>query len=366
MDITILIIGLIVGAIAGYFIGKTKAYKSSDLSSQTGAITGLTTQLAEIKGKFDAVEKAREQIDQAKEKRDEEKEKRFKEFIENNQKLFKELKEGNDKSDVEKDKRIKELVENNRKFFDEQQKTTEEFLKAQGKTREDIEKQRDAQVSDMKNMITKFTQTISGTKKRGNVGESILGDILKNSIKAGLVVKELKIGSSNVEFAWDLGDGKFIPIDSKLPDVFELYDNYLKNEDEEVRFTLKKKIKDKIKKNIKEIQKYQNQTNTIDNCILVIPPSILEVCPEVISDGKNANVFVCSYNEVFPIAHILQDQYARMNEEGDVGVYKKMVEQLFNILDKIMNKTESIDRALVAITNSNNTIKTEVGKGKRV
>lgn len=217
----------------------------------------------------------------------------------------------------------------------------------------------------MKNMITKFTQVISGTQQRGAIGETMLYEVLKNSIKAGVVIKELKIGSKNVEFAWDLGDGKFIPIDSKLPDVFEIYEKYLEASDDE-KNSLKKKIREKVKKNISEVQKYQNQSNTIDSCILVLPSGIIESCPEIIGDGKEANVFVCSYTDVFVIAHTLQEQYSKMREDGDIGTYKKMVEQLFGILDKIMNKTETIDRALTTLTNANNDIKGEVGKGKRL
>ena len=52
-------------------------------------------------------------IDMEREKYNQEKEQRFKEFIEYNQKLFKELKENSDKSDKTKEKRIKELMTNN-------------------------------------------------------------------------------------------------------------------------------------------------------------------------------------------------------------------------------------------------------------
>ena len=88
------------------------------------------------------------------------------------------------------------------------------------KSRHRAEDMRDAQIQDMRNMMTTFTQTISGTKTRGMVGESILSEVLSNSIKAGVIKKELKIGSQNVEFALDLGDGKYIPIHSKLPEVY--------------------------------------------------------------------------------------------------------------------------------------------------
>ena len=69
---------------------------------------------------------------------------------------------------------------------------------------------------------------------------------------------------------------------------------------------------------------------------------------------------------MFPIAHTLQEQYFRFKEEGDVGEYKKMVKSLFSILDKVMNKTETIDRAIKQLSNANNEVKDEVAKGKRL
>lgn len=234
------------------------------------------------------------------------------------------------------------------------------------KSRDRSEDKRDAKLQDMSNTIDSFNRTISGTKTRGMVGESILKEALKNSIKAGVVKTELKIGSKNVEFAWDLGDGKYIPIDSKLPDIVPLVSQYENSKNTEEQKLLSKKIKDKVAKEILNIQKYQNQTNTIDNCILVIPPSILDMSPELVGIGKDSNVFVCSYKDVFPIAHILEEQYRRFNKEGDIGEYKKTIKQLDSILDKVISKTETLDRAIKQISNANDEIKDEVAKGKRL
>jgi len=365
IEIILLLTGLFIGIFCGFFIGKSVILQKGDISTQINTIQGLTTQIAEMKTKFEVIEKSREEMDKIKDKYSEEKERRFKEFIENNQKLFGEIKEGSLKSDKEKEERIKELLIVNKKFLEEQKVSTERFLKEQGLSREEIDKKRDAQIHDMKTIIDRFTKTILGTKQRGIVGESILSDVLNNSIKAGVVKKDLKIGSKSVEFAWDLGDGKYIPIDSKLPDVFELYEIYLTSPDLE-KVLLKKKIRDRIKKNILEIQKYQNQGNTIDNCILVVPNGVLDVCPEIVGDGRESRVFICSYTDVFPIAHLLHEQYLRMKEEGDVGKYKKMVEQLFGILEKVLTKTEVIDRAIITINNANMSVKEEVGKGRRI
>ena len=234
------------------------------------------------------------------------------------------------------------------------------------KSRHRAEDMRDAQIQDMRNMMTTFTQTISGTKTRGMVGESILSEVLTNSIKAGIIKKELKIGSQNVEFGWDLGDGKYIPIDSKLPDVFSLVDQFEKSKETNEKKIISRKIKDKIIKEILNIQKYQNQPNTIDQCILVVPPSIIDLSPELISIGKDSNVAICSYKEVFLIAHILEEQYRRFKDEGDVGEYKKITKQLFAIIDKINLKSETVDRAVKQLSNANDEIKDEIAKSKRL
>jgi DNA recombination protein RmuC len=132
------------------------------------------------------------------------------------------------------------------------------------KSRDRSEDRRDAKLQDMSNTIDSFNRTISGTKTRGMVGESILKETLKNSIKVGVVKTELKIGSKNVEFAWDLGDGKYIPIDSKLPDVVSLVNKYELSKDTEEQKLLSKKLK------IKWSRKFQIYKNIKIKPILLI------------------------------------------------------------------------------------------------
>ncbi len=360
-----IVAGLVIGFVIGYLVKKSRAVQNVDLSQQTGILAGLSNQLTEMKTKFEETEKRREVLLFEREKRDEEKEKRIQEIIESNNKFFKEMSDNSKRSDEDKEKRIKELINANQKFFEEQKLTTEKFLEHQGKTREEIEKQRDAQLKDMRGIIERFTQTVSGTKQRGIIGENVLEEVLNNSIKAGVVKRSLRTDIGEVEFAWNLTDGKFVPIDSKLPDVFELVDQFSKTEDIEQKKDIRKRICEKVKKEIKNIQKYQNLSNTIDNCILVVPPAVLDMCPELVGFGREENVFVCSYQNVFPIAHVLQEQYIRLKEEGDIGEYKRIVKSLFQILEKIIKKCEAIDKAISTIENANDSIKDEVGKGKK-
>ncbi len=365
VELILLIVGIAIGFTAGFFLGKVKVYQSKDISTQISVMNNLSTQIAEVKIKFEEIEKARHEIEKQREKFDEERDRRFREFVDNIHKLFKELSEKTTKIDEEKNKRIKELMEQMKKFFEEQKKHTEQFLLEQGKSREEIEKRRDAQIEDMKRMISMFTNAISGTKTRGLTGETLLKEALKKSIRVGLIKCNLKTSNGEVEFAWDLGDGKYIPIDSKMPDVFQVIQKYNITDDVNKQKKYRKIIINKLSKEIKRVQKYQNLSNTIDSCILVVPESIVDIAPEVVGIGEQSNVFICSYKDVFPIAHTLQDQYIRLKEEGDIGKYKQIVKSLSQILENINKKTESIEKALATIRNANEKIRTEVIKGKR-
>jgi DNA recombination protein RmuC len=363
--ITGIIIGLIIGIIIGWVINRNRSsqslpFQSVDLSSQTTILSNLNAQIAEMKGKFLEIERSRSQLDQQRAKYDEEREKRLREWMESTQKLFAEQVSKGKQIDEEKDKRIQDWMDQTKKFFEEQKGAYTSYLEQQGKSREEIEKKRDAQITDMSGMMKQFTRTISGTKTRGMVGEEQLREVLVNSIRTGVVVCCLKMDSGQVEFAWNLEDGKYIPIDCKLPDVFLLLEQYEKSENIEEQKDLKNEIVKKIEKEIKNIQKYQNQTNTIDSCILVVPEGILEFAPEIVGLGRDSNVFVCSYKDVFPVAYLIQEKYQHCKEQGDTGSYRQLISELFQILDKIEQKTNAIQTAITTISNANSAIKKQI------
>jgi len=358
------VIGLIIGFVIGAFYGKSKAYQSVDISSQSSLLMNLNTQITEMKTKFGEIEKSRINLERERAKYDELREKQLDEWIKSTNKLFEQQTDNSKKSDEEKEKRIKELMDQTKLFFDEQKGSYEKFLTAQGKSREEIEEKRDAQINGMNKMIEIFTRTVSGTKQRGMMGEEQLKSALGNCIKAEVVKCNLKTDGGEIEFAWNLEDGNYIPIDCKFPDVFSLLDEYNSTQDVNTQRSLKRQITDKLKKEISRIQKYQNLQNTVDSCIMVLPEGILEVSPELVGLGREVNVFVCSYKDVFPVAYMLREKYMHLKEQGDIGEYKQIVESLLQIFAKIIKKTDAIERALKTIENANRAIIREVAKGR--
>ena len=233
----------------------------------------------------------------------------------------------------------------------------------------EIKKENERSEESLGNMLDKMSsieRTLTGTKSKGIAGEALLGLYLESSIKTGEVKKDLKIGTKIVEFAWKVSEGKYIPIDAKFPEIKALVEEHDKSEDTAHKKSLSKKVKDKVKKEIENIQKYQNQPNTIGNCILAVPSSALQMSPELLSIGKESNVYLSSYKDVIIIAHLLAEQHHRFTAEGDIGAEKIKVEQLNSILEKIFAKSDTIDRGLKQISNANDEIKDEVSKSKRI
>jgi DNA recombination protein RmuC len=360
-----IVIGFVIGGIIGYLLGKLRNAQPMDLSGYSAILANLNSQIAEMKGKFTEIEKSRTQLDQQRAQYDAQRETRLQEWMASTRQLFAEQAAKGQQVDGEKDKRIQEWMESTKKFFEEQKGAYTTYLEQQGKSRDEIEKKRDAQIIDMSGMMQQFTRAIGGTKKLGMVGEGQLKEVLANSIRAGVVACNLKTGSGEVEFAWNLWDGKYIPIDSKLPDVFLLLEQFGKSEDITEQQNLKNEIIRKMEKEIKTVQKYQSQTNTIDVCILVVPEGVLEIVPEIVGLGRGSNVFVCSYKDVFPVAYLVQEKYQHFKEQGEVGEYRKLIDTLFTIFDKIEEKTNTIQKALVMITNANDTIKSQVSVAKQ-
>ena len=95
-----------------------------------------------------------------------------------------------------------------------------------------------------------------------------------------------------------------------------------------------------------------------------MPEVVLDLAPELVSYAERYKVFLCSYRDVFLIAHTLQENYIRTKESGDIGIYRGIISSLFRILDKIREKTDSIERGLTMIRNANDAVRSEVQKGK--
>ncbi len=235
----------------------------------------------------------------------------------------------------------------------------------EAKAKEDHERQQRIMKCVEEN-IGHFTRTINGTKRRGRVGEAILKQILSEAIATGLVVTDLRTDKGSVvEFAWDLKNGKYLPIDSKMPELDELYAKFEQTDNPDEQLKIKKDIQKIVEKSKNEAKKYINNRNTIDKCIVAIPDSIFDQFPDINKDAVRTGVFVAGYTKVFLFACMLGDNYNKSLSVGNIGVYKDVVHSLRNILCEIEKKSETISKGITQITNANDGIMTELNKSQR-
>lgn len=229
------------------------------------------------------------------------------------------------------------------------------------KAKEDSERQQKI-MKCVEEDVAPFTRMMGGSSRRGKLGEAILKQILSEPISSGLVITDLDTDNGNVEFAWDLKNGKFLPIDSKLPELDKIYTEFEQAEKPEEQIKIKKEIISVVEKRKKEVKKYLNNKNTIDKCIVAIPDSIFDQFPDINKDSIKTGVFVSGYTKVFLFACVLGENYSRGLSLGNIGLYKQTVQALKNILGEIEQKSDTINKGITQITNANMGIKTEVDK----
>ncbi|MCH8004090.1 MAG: DNA recombination protein RmuC [Nanoarchaeota archaeon] len=231
------------------------------------------------------------------------------------------------------------------------------IFKEKEEQREKLDKAREERETQRMTQLDNFMRTISGTSRRGGVGEEILKAALVEPIKSGLIKTNLNVDGKQVEFAWNLGDGKYIPIDSKLPEVFDVYKEYQESENIDEQKLLKKKIKDKVRNHIKEIKKYQNKKNTINKVILTLPDGIVDMIPELVSEIKEEGVAISGYKNVFLYGYLMEEEYKNTKELGEVGDYRIIIKDIIHNLKEIESKAKTIDTSITTLSNANDSIK---------
>jgi len=230
------------------------------------------------------------------------------------------------------------------------------------KRQEEAKKEQDKLTKCVEDNLASFTRTIHGTSRRGKVGEAILKEMLSESIKTGLITTELETDSGKVEFAWDLKNGKFLPIDSKMPELETLYGEFDKTDNPTEQTKIKKEIFKQIENKKKDGLKYLNNHNTIDKCIIAIPDAISDMFPDINKDSVRTGIFVTGYTKVFLFACFLSEYYIKSLDTGEIGIYRDVIGAVKNILKEIEKKTNTINRGVTQITGANKSIQTEVNK----
>ena len=344
-----LLIGLFVGILIGVAIERSKHIK--DMSESQENMEKLFT---ELKNKLEIAEKLREEFN----KNNLEQIKNIHQLINSiPSQLQQTLSNLRKDSEENTDKKLKTVKEDLSELFTNLKEHLHDFENNQDKNLRDSVQKIENNVKEIERNVNNMLRVLSGTKKRGNVGENVLKEVLSSFIAAGEVITNLQIKGGVVEFAWDLKDGKYIPIDSKMPDLFSLMEKYEKADNPEEAKSIKDEMKKRIKQQIKNVAKYKNLSNTIGHCILAIPDGIVQIIPEIINEGSKENVIISGYNLVTANALLLKTQYNIYKSSGDLGRYKEVLNNILDIFASISKNLSKIEKGVTMIRNASEDIR---------
>lgn len=124
-------------------------------------------------------------------------------------------------------------------------------------------------VIDVADELKSLQQVLQNPKQRGVLGEYYLEQILQNHLPPGSYKTQYKINDGMVVDAVVVLDDKLLPIDSKFS--LENYNRLIEAKGPE-REQLEKQFKDDLKKRIDETAKYiQPKNNTLEQALMFIP-----------------------------------------------------------------------------------------------
>ncbi len=228
------------------------------------------------------------------------------------------------------------------------------------------------QIKEIWNRLEWLESILKNPKRRGNLGEYFLRELLENVFSSEQYALQYPLSSGFVDAALFIGD-KIIPIDSKFPQ--ENYEKLVASEDE---FSVKKystQLKKDIKNRINEVAKYiLPEEKTTDFAFMLIPAEgmyydifinkIWDISSkQLIEYGFSKKVIICSPSGFYAyLQTVLQGMKSLQIEEHakeiqkyvlklqkDIHSYEEVFSKIGNSLGTTVNHYNAAQKRLAII-----------------
>jgi len=206
------------------------------------------------------------------------------------------------------------------------------------------------------------------SRKSGKGGEKAVEEIL-SLLPPNLLVRNLKMGSSEVEFAFALKNGKYLPIDSKVvsPEILSKE----KLSEEEIKDLIKK-----IKKRAKEIVVYTKDEKSVGFAVMTFPDRIYDfVKTKLLEELEKDKIILVPYGLLLSFlmfVFFFWERFGQVVEASDFaevlvklekGFYEmeKDLEQLFKEIRSVENLFSRVRNNLILLKRDIERIKEKTG-----
>ena len=180
----------------------------------------------------------------------------------------------------------------------------------------------------MDSLMRQLHAIFVGTPSKGKAGEEILKKVMDVPIKMGLIKTDVPIGGDHVEYAIAFADGKLMPIDATVRSTNEIIALSDETLSPEQRTELAKAVKKTVKSKIEAVGKYVRPPITVEQAIVAVPDSIMEIASELTSDALERKVFLVWFSALPYLIAYLTHIYGLYAVKGDLPALQ---EKLFRV-----------------------------------
>lgn len=186
--------------------------------------------------------------------------------------------------------------------------------------------------------LSRLEEIIAGTASKGSAGENILHEVFQQ-LPQDMVVRRVRIGGGEVEYALQLTNQKLLPIDSKWGST-SLLEEFERATDEHERDRLREDIDAGVTKHVLQVEKYIDPTLTVPWAVAVIPDAAYRLVRKAHVEAQRRHVFIVSYSLAVPYLlsfFHLSMQYNRSVDLEQLATHladiQRTVEQMTSLLE---------------------------------
>jgi len=190
-----------------------------------------------------------------------------------------------------------------------------------------------------------------GSPSKGKAGEEILKKVMDLPIKMGLVATDQPIESNRVEYAIKFKDGKLLPIDATVRSTREISELSNENLTDERRAELAKSIKKAVKAKMEEVGKYIRPPFTVEQAIVAVPDSVMQIASELTSEALERKVFLVWFSALPYFSFYLNKIYDLYAVRGDVARLQEKLQRIGHHMAALSDSffSTSFDRPLTKL-----------------
>jgi len=146
--------------------------------------------------------------------------------------------------------------------------------------------------------LNRLEEVLAGAASKGGAGENILHEVFQQ-LPQDMVLRRVRIGGGEVEYALRLTNQKLLPIDSKWGST-ALLEQVERAASDQERNRLRDEVDAVVTRHVLQVEKYIDHSMTVPWAVAVVPDAAYRVIRKAHIEAQRRHVFIVSYGLAVP------------------------------------------------------------------